>query len=53
MQAAGVEHVYQLDGGVLNAVAMIVSQLSALTVLPALLFLRERRRARRASGPTS
>lgn len=39
--------------GVLNAVAMIVSQLSALTVLPALLFLRERRRARRASGPTS
>jgi predicted RND superfamily exporter protein len=38
--------------GVLNAVAMIVSQLSALTVLPALLYLRERRRARRASGPT-
>jgi len=38
--------------GLLNAVAMIVSQLSALTVLPALLVLRERRRARRASRPT-
>jgi len=33
--------------GMLNAVAMLVSQLSALTVLPSLLYLRERRRARR------
>lgn len=36
--------------GLLNAVAMLVSQLSALTVLPALLLLRDRRRAARLSA---
>ncbi len=39
--------------GLLDAVAMLVSQISALTVLPALLYLVARRRSDRAAQPPS